>query len=58
MPSAGGTYFDITPGLIYYEGDFSIRIFTQLPLYRNLQGIQFAISEMPGAEIWYNFDLK
>jgi len=58
LPSTGGTYFDITPGLIYYEGDLSIRIFTQFPLYRNLQGIQLAISEMPGAEIRYNFNLE
>lgn len=58
LPSTGGTYFDMTPGLVYYEGDLSIRVFAQLPLYRNLQGIQLAVSEMPGAEIRYNFDLN
>jgi hypothetical protein len=58
LPSTGGTYFDLTPGLVYYEGDLSIRVFAQIPLYRNLQGIQLAISEMPGAEIRYNFNLE
>jgi hypothetical protein len=58
LPSTGGTYFDITPGLVYYEGKLSIRVFTQFPLYRNLQGIQLAVNEMLGAGISYVIDLK
>jgi hypothetical protein len=58
LPSTGGTYIDLTPSIIYYEGSFSLRIFTQVPLYRDLQGIQLAVTEMLGTEISYIFSLK
>jgi hypothetical protein len=58
LPSTGGTYFDLTPGLIYYEGSLAIKVFLQVPFYRNLQGIQLAVNEMLGTEISYIFDLK
>ncbi|MGB5847749.1 MAG: hypothetical protein WBH40_04620 [Ignavibacteriaceae bacterium] len=58
LPSTGGTYIDLTPSIIYYEGSFSLRVFTQVPLYRDLQGIQLAVTEMLGTEISYIFSLK
>lgn len=58
LPSTGGTYIDLTPGLIYYEGSFALRVFVQVPVYRNVQGIQLAVNEMLGTEISYIFNLK
>lgn len=58
LPSTGGTYFDLLPDLTYYEGGFSLRVFTQLPVYRNVKGIQLAVSEIYGAEFRYFIDLK
>ena len=56
LPSTGGTYLDLTPSLIYFEGKFSLRVFVQLPLYRDVLGIQLAVTEMLGTELAYNFD--
>jgi len=58
LPSTGGTYIDLTPGLIYYEGSFSLRVFFQVPVHRDVKGIQLAVNEMMGTEISYNFNLK
>jgi len=58
LPSTGGTYIDLTPGLIYYEGSFALRVFIQVSIYRNVQGIQLAVNEMLGTEISYIFNLK
>ena len=58
LPSTGGTYIDLTPSLIYYEGSFSLRVFVQVPVYRNVKGIQLAVNEMLGTEISYIFDLN
>jgi len=56
LPSTGGTYLDLTPSLIYFEGKFSLRVFVQLPLYRDVLGIQLAVTEMLGTELVYNFN--
>ncbi len=58
LPSTGGTYIDLTPGLIYYEGSFALRVFVQVPVYRNVQGIQLAVNNMLGTEISYIFDFN
>lgn len=58
LPSTGGTYIDLTPSLIYFEGNFNLRILAQFPLYRNVEGIQLTVSEKLGAEIRYLFDLN
>jgi hypothetical protein len=58
LPSTGGVYIDLTPSLIYYEGNFSLRVFVQIPVHRNVEGIQLAVNEMLGTEIRYIFDLK
>ncbi len=58
LPSTGGTYIDLTPSLIYYEGSFALRVFVLVPIYRNVQGIQLAVNNMLGTEISYIFNLK
>ena len=58
LPSTGGTYIDLTPSLVYVEGNFNLRILAQLPLYRNVEGIQLTVSEKLGAEMRYLFDLN
>ena len=58
LRSTGGTYIDLTPSLIYYEGKLLLRVFVQVPVHRNVQGIQLAVNEMLGTEIRYIFDLK
>lgn len=56
LPSTGGTYHDIIPGLIYYEGAAQIKVFYQLPLYRNVKGIQLVTSNAAGVEIMVNIN--
>lgn len=56
LPSTGGTYHDIIPGLIYYEGPVQIKVFYQLPLYRNVKGIQLVTSNAAGIEILVNIN--
>ncbi|NNG26857.1 MAG: hypothetical protein HKM87_04980 [Ignavibacteriaceae bacterium] len=58
LPSTGGTYIDLTPSFIYVEGNFNLRILAQIPLYRNVSGIQLTVSEKLGAEMRYLFDLN
>lgn len=58
LPSTGGTYLDLSPSLIYYEGSFALKVFTQIPLHRDVLGIQLAVTEMFGTEISYIFDLN
>ncbi len=58
LPSTGGTYIDLTPSLIYVEGNFNLRILAQFPLYRNVKGIQLTVSEKLGAEMRYLFNLN
>ena len=58
LPSTGGTYIDLTPSLIYVEGNFNLRVLAQIPLYRNVEGIQLTVSEKLGAEMRYLFDLN
>lgn len=58
LPSTGGAYIDLTPSLIYYEGSFSLRVFVQVPVHRDVKGIQLAVNEMLGTEISYIFDFN
>jgi hypothetical protein len=58
LPSTGGTFIDLTPSVVYSEGSFNLRVFFQLPVYRNVDGIQLAVSEKLGAEVRYLFNLN
>lgn len=57
LPSTGGTYYDILPSLIYYEGSYSLKVFYQTPLYRNVRGIQLTTNSIIGAELLFAFNL-
>jgi hypothetical protein len=57
LPSTGGKYYDILPSLTYHQKDFSLKIFYQSPLYRNVKGIQLTSSSILGAELLFNFNL-
>jgi hypothetical protein len=58
LPSTGGSYFDLLPGVNYYENNLSLRFFYQLPVYRNVGGIQLVTSNIIGTEIKYAFDFN
>jgi hypothetical protein len=58
LPSTGGTYIDLIPSLVYVEGAFNLRILAQVPVYRDVQGIQLTVSEKLGVELRYTFDLN
>jgi hypothetical protein len=57
LPSTGGTYFDFIPGLIYSENFYSIKLFYQSPVNRNVRGIQLTTSSIIGTEILFNLNL-
>jgi hypothetical protein len=58
LPSTGGSYLDVLPSINYYEDNLSLRFFYQLPLYRNVSGIQLVTSNIIGTEIKYHFNLS
>lgn len=57
LPSTGGTYYDIIPALIYSERIYSLKVFYQGPLYRNVEGIQLTTTNLIGVELLFNFNL-
>jgi hypothetical protein len=57
LPSTGGTYYDVLPSLIYSQKEYSLKIFYQAPVYRNVKGIQLTTSSILGAELLFNFSL-
>lgn len=57
LPSTGGSYYDIIPAIIYSERLYSLKIFYQAPLYRNVDGIQLTSSNLIGVELLLNFNL-
>jgi hypothetical protein len=58
LNATGGTYYDLMPGLTYAEGPSVVRAFGQLPLYRNVRGIQLTLSYLLGVEYRYTFDFR
>jgi len=56
LPSTGGTYYDLTPAIIYTESTLSLKLFYMAPLYRNVQGIQLTPSNVIGVELLYGFN--
>lgn len=54
--STGGSYLDAVPGIIYYEGSAQLKLFYQLPLYRNVRGIQLTTSNAGGIEFLFSFN--
>jgi len=58
LNATGGTYYDLMPGIGYTDGPSLFRVFGQLPLYRNVRGIQLTLRSMLGAEYRYTFDFS
>lgn len=52
----GGTYHDLMPGIGYGDGPSSLRLYGQLPLYRNVRGIQTTLTYMVGLQFAYRFE--
>lgn len=57
LPSTGGSYVDWLPNLIYTEPFYNLKAFLQLPVYRNVQGIQLTSSSIVGVELLFNLNL-
>jgi hypothetical protein len=51
LSATGGTFHDLVPLLDYGEGPVGIRAFAQVPLYRNVRGIQLTPSFSIGVEL-------
>jgi hypothetical protein len=51
----GGTYYDFMPGIGYRDGPSSLKLFGQLPVYRNVRGIQLALAYTFGVSFAYEF---
>jgi hypothetical protein len=56
LVGTGGTYYDFMPGIGYQEGRSSVRVFGQLPLYRNVRGIQLTLAHMFGLQFTYRVE--
>lgn len=57
LPSTGGSYYDIIPSVIYSEGLYSLKVFYQAPLYRNVEGIQLTTNNLIGVELLFGLNL-
>lgn len=58
LSATGGTYHDLMPNISYYDGPSKFRVFSQLPIYRNVRGIQLTLAYLLGAEYSFAFDLS
>ena len=57
LTGTGGTYHDLMGGIAYSEGASTVRIVAQIPLYRNVRGIQLTTTYMLGVEYRYTVDI-
>ncbi|MGH2574069.1 MAG: transporter [Ignavibacteria bacterium] len=53
LPSTGSYSVFVIPGITYSEGPLNINVYYQIPLHRNIRGIQLTVSEVIGAEVQY-----
>lgn len=58
LTATGGTYHDVLPSIVYYDGPSFVRVFSQLPVYRNVKGIQLTLTYLLGVEYTYTLDLS
>lgn len=58
LNATGGTYHDIMPSISYIDGPSHARVFSQLPIYRNVRGIQLTLAYLLGFEYAYTFDFS
>jgi hypothetical protein len=58
LDATGGTYHDMMPSISYAEGRSHVRIFSQLPIYRNVRGIQLTLAYLLGIDYSYSIDFS
>jgi hypothetical protein len=58
LGGTGGTFHDVMPGLSYVDGPSIARVFGQIPLYRNVSGIQLTPTYLLGVEYSYTIDFR
>lgn len=58
LSATGGTFHDLVPLLEYGEGSLGVRAFAQVPLYRNVSGIQLTPSSSIGVEVRFTFGTR
>ncbi|MFQ5676878.1 MAG: hypothetical protein ACE5G1_13360 [bacterium] len=58
LPSTGGQTYFIVPTIIYREGRFAIRVYKQIPIYRDLIGTQLALTNIFGVELQLLIDIS
>lgn len=58
LSATGGTYHDLMASVSYNDGPGHLRAFGQLPVYRNVRGIQLTVAYLLGVEFGYTFDLS
>lgn len=57
LTSTGGTYHDVLPSVTYRDGGSFVRVFSQLPVYRNVRGIQLSLTYLLGVEYSHSLNL-
>ncbi len=58
LSATGGSYHDLMSSIAYTDGPSHARVFGQLPVYRNVRGIQLTVSYLLGIEYGYTFDVS
>lgn len=58
LQSTGGQMYSAVPNFVYREGNSIFRAFLQLPVYRNVNGIQLTLTRLVGLELQYFFDFR
>lgn len=56
LPSTGGTYYDFLPSFVYSENLYTLKVFYQVPVHRNVQGIQLATGLLLGVELLFKLN--
>lgn len=58
LNGTGGTFHDLMASVTYADGPSTFRLFGQVPLYRNVRGIQVTTAYLLGAEYRYSVDFR
>jgi hypothetical protein len=58
LGGTGGTFHDLMVGTSYADGPSTARVFGQVPVYRNVAGIQLTPTYLLGVEYRYVFDFR
>jgi hypothetical protein len=58
LPSTGGAMISIVPMILYREDNVAVRIYQQVPIYRNLNGTQLSLTSHFGIELNFTFVIQ